>query len=42
VSEERLLERFVRYCEVPSVTGNERAMIDLLAAELRELGIDSR
>ena len=42
MSEERLLERFVRYCEIPSVTGNERAMIDLLAAELRELGIDSR
>jgi len=36
-----LLERFVRYCEVPSVTGAERAMIDLLAAELAEAGIDS-
>ncbi len=42
MSEERLLERFVRYCEIPSITGNERAMIDAIAAELRELGIDSR
>jgi tripeptide aminopeptidase len=42
VSEERLLERFVRYCEIPSITGNERAMIDTIAAELREWGIDSR
>jgi tripeptide aminopeptidase len=42
VSEERLLERFVRYCGIPSVTGNEREMIDTLAAELRELGIDAR
>jgi len=40
VSEERLLERFVRYCETPSVTGDERAMVDLLAAELAGLGID--
>ena len=42
MSEERLLERFVRYCEIPSITGNERAMIDAIAAELREWGIDSR
>jgi tripeptide aminopeptidase len=42
VSEERLLERFVRYCEIPSVTGEERAMTDALAAELRELGIEFR
>ena len=42
MSEERLLERFVRYCEIPSITGNERAMIDAIAAELRGWGIDSR
>ncbi len=42
MSEERLLERFVRLCEIPSVTGDERAMIDALAAELSELGIPSR
>jgi tripeptide aminopeptidase len=41
VSEERLSERFVRYCETPSVTGEERAMTDVLAAELAELGIES-
>jgi tripeptide aminopeptidase len=40
VSEERLLERFVRYCETPSVTGDERAMTDALAAELAESGIE--
>lgn len=42
MSEERLLERFVRLCEIPSVTGNERAMTDALAAELTELGIPFR
>ena len=41
MSEERLLQRFVRLCEIPSITGNERAMIDAIAAELREWGIDS-
>lgn len=40
MSEKRLLERFVRYCETPSATGEERAMIDGLAAELAALGID--
>jgi len=41
MNEERLGERFVRYCEVPSETGNERAMTDLLAAELGGLGIEA-
>ncbi|GIK77405.1 MAG: hypothetical protein BroJett022_10950 [Actinomycetes bacterium] len=40
MSEARLLERFVRYCETPSVTGEERAMVDTLAAELAGLGIE--
>ncbi|MCB0875618.1 MAG: M20/M25/M40 family metallo-hydrolase [Solirubrobacterales bacterium] len=42
MSEERLLERFVRLCEIPSVTGEERALTDALAAELAALGIASR
>jgi len=40
MSEERLLERFVRLCEIRSVTGEERALTDALAAELSELGIE--
>jgi tripeptide aminopeptidase len=41
VIEESLLERFVRYCEIPSVTGDERAMIDAVAADLAAVGIES-
>jgi tripeptide aminopeptidase len=37
---ERLLERFVRLCEIPSPTGEERAVADAVAAELRELGAE--
>ena len=40
MSESRLLERFVRLCEIPSVTGAERAVTDAIAAELRGLGIE--
>jgi tripeptide aminopeptidase len=40
VSSERLHERFVRLCELPSPTGSERAVTDALAAELAELGIE--
>jgi tripeptide aminopeptidase len=40
VSEERLLERFVRLCEIPSITGDERRVADDVAAELRGLGIE--
>lgn len=40
MSEERLLERFVRLCEIRSVTGEERALTDALAAELTDLGIE--
>ena len=41
VSESRLFERFVRLCEIPSVTGSERAVTDAIAAELRDLGIEA-
>jgi tripeptide aminopeptidase len=35
-----MLNRFVRLCEVPSPTGEERAVADLVLAELRALGTD--
>ncbi|HSJ18860.1 MAG TPA: M20/M25/M40 family metallo-hydrolase [Solirubrobacterales bacterium] len=38
--EQRLLERFVRLCEIPSPTGDERAVADAVAGELRELGVE--
>jgi tripeptide aminopeptidase len=37
---QRILERFVRLCEIPSPTGSERAVADAVAAELRELGVE--
>ena len=40
MSEERLLERFVRLCEIPSPTGCERAVADVVLAELRALGVE--
>jgi tripeptide aminopeptidase len=36
----RLHERFVRYCEIRSPTGEEREVVDTLAAELRALGLE--
>jgi tripeptide aminopeptidase len=36
----RLLDRFVRLCEIPSPTGDERAVADAVAAELGDLGVD--
>lgn len=36
----RLQERFVRYCEVRSPTGEEREIADTLAAELRAMGLE--
>ena len=36
----RLLDRFVGLCEIPSPTGDERAVADAVAAELRDLGVD--
>ena len=35
--DQRMLDRFVRLCEVPSPTGDERAVADAVLAELREL-----
>jgi tripeptide aminopeptidase len=40
VSDQRLLDRFVRLCEIASPTGDERAVADDLLAELRGLGVD--
>jgi tripeptide aminopeptidase len=37
---ERLQERFVRLCEIRSPTGEEREVVDTLAAELRALGLE--
>ena len=36
-----MLDRFVRLCETPSPTGNERAVADAVLAELRELGVEA-
>ncbi|MFL5897690.1 MAG: M20/M25/M40 family metallo-hydrolase [Solirubrobacterales bacterium] len=36
----RLRDRFVRYCEVRSPTGEEREIADTLAAELRAMGLE--
>jgi tripeptide aminopeptidase len=33
-------DRFVRLCEIPSPTGDERAVADYVLAELRELGVE--
>jgi tripeptide aminopeptidase len=40
VSEDRLLDRFARLCEIPSPTGAERAAADAVLAELGELGVE--
>ncbi len=37
----RLLDRFARLCEIPSVTGDERAVADDVLRELRELGVEA-
>ena len=37
----RLLDRFVRLCEIASPTGSERPVTDAVLAELRELGADA-
>ena len=36
-----LLDRFVRLCEIPSPTGEERAVADAVLGELRQLGVDA-
>ena len=40
VSDERMFERFVSLCETPSITGEERAVADAVAAELSGLGLE--
>lgn len=40
MNEQRLLDRFVRLCEIPSPTGDERAVADAVLGELRDLGAD--
>jgi tripeptide aminopeptidase len=40
VSSQRLLETFVRLCEIRSPTGEEREIADTVAAELRALGLE--
>ena len=41
MSDQRLFDRFVRLCEIPSPTGDERAVADDVLAELRALGLDA-
>jgi len=41
VSEDRLLERFVRLCEIPSPTGSERAIADEVLRDLGALGVEA-
>ena len=36
-----MLDRFVRLCEIPSPTGEERAVADAVLAELRDLGVEA-
>jgi tripeptide aminopeptidase len=36
----RLEERFIRYCEIRSPTGEEREIADTLTAELRAMGLE--
>ena len=39
-TDQRMLDRFARLCEIACPTGDERAVSEALAAELRELGIE--
>src|SRR5437763_6066718 len=39
--DQRMLDRFVRLCEIPSPTGSERAVADAVLGELGDLGIDA-
>ncbi|TMK75495.1 MAG: M20/M25/M40 family metallo-hydrolase [Actinobacteria bacterium] len=40
VTDQRVLDRFVRLCEIASPTGSERAVADDVLREIRELGIE--
>jgi tripeptide aminopeptidase len=37
---QRLIERFIRLCEIPSPTGSERAVADDVTSQLRNLGVE--
>jgi len=39
-ADKRLLDRFVRLCQIASPTGSERAVADNVLAELRALGVE--
>ncbi len=39
IDDQRMLDRFVRLCETPSPTGDERRVADAVLAELRDLGV---
>ena len=41
MSDQRLLDRFARLCQIPSPTGSERAVADAVTAELGELGVEA-
>jgi tripeptide aminopeptidase len=38
--DQKMLDRFVRLCEIPSPTGQERAVADAVVAELRDLDVE--
>lgn len=40
MSDDRLLDRFVRLCEIASPTGEERAVADAVLGELRTIGVE--
>src|SRR4051812_19126507 len=40
-NDQRMLDRFVRLCEIPSPTGEERAIADAVLAELSDLGVQA-
>ncbi|HKJ35866.1 MAG TPA: M20/M25/M40 family metallo-hydrolase [Solirubrobacterales bacterium] len=40
MSEERIHERFKRLCEIPSITGDERAVTDAVRDELAGIGLE--
>ncbi len=42
MADDRLLDRFVRLCEIASPTGSERAVADDVLAELRGLGVEAQ
>jgi len=41
-ADQRLFDRFARFCEIRSPTGDERKVADAVLAELSSLGVDAR